>query len=223
MGGGQVFLDALKSRGWNLYLLGGVVRDSAIKVLSGIEIPMSDLDFVVEGCKSQDDLREALSGFKFMQNSFGGFKVIFGDLTVDVWRIEDQLGINDSVGAPTILKLLHIVTTSADAIAFDFFSGKIIDQGALNSISQQTIGLNLNSHWTPRVVSHHIAHIAKMMGRTDFVLSGSLRNKIKEWFQFVDLCESKNHLSKDVGAHNADIFVDRLFKSVGVSLPHIVK
>lgn len=212
-----LFLSRFKSANWNLFLQGGMVRDSAIQVLTGIKIPMSDLDFVVEGCPSQEHLRSVLAGFEVVQNSFGGFKVKFGDLNIDLWRIENHLGIADSILKLGVGGLLGSVTTSMDAIAFDVFNERIIDQGCLNSIARRTIDLNVNGFWNAKVAPHHIAHIAKMMGRTGFLLSISLQARLCEYVQHIDINESFYHLSKDVGAYKSKIWIQNVLGKLGVS------
>ncbi len=219
----SLFLSRFKSSNWKLYLQGGMVRDSAIQVLTGIKIPTSDLDFVVEGCPSQEHLRNALVGFEVVQNSFGGFKVKFGGLSIDLWRIENHLGIGDSTSKLGVVGLLGSVTTSMDAIAFDVFNERVIDHGCVNSIKLRIIDLNVDGFWNSKVAPHHIAHIAKMMGRTGFSLSASLQDRLREYVEHVDIEESLYHLSKDVGSHKSKIWIQNVLGKIAVTSPLSVK
>jgi hypothetical protein len=81
------FLDILTSK-TNVYLFSGVIRNYFINRKYD---SLRDIDFIIG-----DDLNIAslFPNLTIKKNSFGGYKIFIGELTIDLWIIKNTWGLN---------------------------------------------------------------------------------------------------------------------------------
>ena len=80
------FIKDIKSR-TQVYLFSGLIRDYFLNKNDGIR----DIDLIIE-----DDLavEQIYSEFDIYKNSFGGYKIIIDNTTIDLWAIKNTWGLN---------------------------------------------------------------------------------------------------------------------------------
>ena len=71
----------------NVYIFSGVIRNFFLKVNEN-----RDLDLVLE---NEIDLQELLSDFKISMNSFGGYKIEFKNLNIDLWFLHNTWSVKN--------------------------------------------------------------------------------------------------------------------------------
>ena len=71
----------------NVYIFSGVIRNFFLKVNEN-----RDLDLVLE---NEIDLQELLSDFKISMNSFGGYKIEFNNLNIDLWFLQNTWSVKN--------------------------------------------------------------------------------------------------------------------------------
>lgn len=174
-GFGRLDLIKVLSIFGKVYVQGGAVRDCALRVLESIPAVSRDVDIVVEGYRSREELYKALIDYDPVPNSFGNPKVTHNGIEFDIWRLEDNFG------ARSIGEMLEMVTTTLDAIAYDIKESKLIDTQCIASVRQHTVDLTPLSQWCHQHAAHNIAHIAKVAGKTGYELSTRTRKTIAEY------------------------------------------
>lgn len=68
-----------------IYLVGGSIRSLMLS------LEPKDLDFIVLGCEYKDKLSKLINKFdmKYSYNKFGGYKIKYGEIVVDIWTNND--------------------------------------------------------------------------------------------------------------------------------------
>lgn len=159
----------------NLVLLGGAVRDA---YLYGTNKMPRDFDFVMLDA-DQQGIRSMLSenDWTYETNRYGGFKVLAGDIEVDVWDIHSTWAFQNKRVAPVALDALPATTfLSIDAIAFNLSDGAIYERGFLHSLQERTIDIVLEENPFPNLNVMRALHFARRM---KFGLSPELRDYLR--------------------------------------------
>lgn len=157
---------------WEVYILGGLIRNLLLNELRRIHIESADVDIVVKGPRSSTELKSAVQQFCIGQNDFGGAKCRISSrgLLFDVWRIDDHVTISGSQPPHTLQQLLQHNLLDVDAILWDTKTGYLHEYGCLASIKNSCIDL-LDEGVSKHFVAAQVAHILIVSFKTGFELS----------------------------------------------------
>lgn len=172
-------------RAHDTYVVGGVVRDLLLEHLRKIDKPIGDIDLVIKGVASKEELHSLLHGFDFRANRMGGikFRVRPKGLLFDVWRIEDHVNLSSSGPPYTIERLLHHFLLDIDAVVWDPQTGNLYDYGCLHATQAGQIDLVGPEGISPALAPVQAAHIILIKYGTGFSLSASARDLVrKAWW-----------------------------------------
>jgi len=131
-------LNHLVQSGGRPMLFAGAVRDALEAVQTGRQYsPPRDLDIGVVGVR-RELFDEILHGEQGRLNRFGGYRLITnGCPPLDIWRLEETLGVRVN-GAPlTLGNVLRSFVISLNAVAFDPLGTMFYDCGSLASIKSR--------------------------------------------------------------------------------------
>lgn len=164
------------------YVVGGVVRDLLLAQLRGIEKPVGDIDLVIKGAASSQELRILLDDFESRANRMGGikFSVRPKGVRFDVWRIEDHVNLMVSGPPYTIERLLRHFLLDIDAVVWDPRTGSLYDYGCLRAIQAGTIDLLGTEGISRELAPVQAAHILLIKHGTRFSLATSACDLIRE-------------------------------------------
>lgn len=111
-----------------VYIFGGFVRDYLYHYSK-----FNDIDFVID--IESEALKEKLIDLnekKVLVNQFGGYKIVFDEIKIDVWALEDTWAIKH--GYFNKGELLKTVYLNIDAYAFDLSSKCFVDKCNISGI-----------------------------------------------------------------------------------------
>lgn len=126
----KFFNDKLPPHG-PVIVVGGFIRD----VFRGPRIQPRDIDVVIDNIEKSS--LQALPGARL--NFFGGTTLSYGNLSVDVWPLEDTFHIREFRLEPSIESFLAGAPFNLDKIALDIRAAKLYDRGCLDGIHTGTI------------------------------------------------------------------------------------
>lgn len=112
-------LDDL-ARETKVYVFSGVIRNFLI----GDAIKNRDIDFVVENVTRKSLL--LMRRFASSVNQFGGVKIKFNGVSVDVWVLRNTWGLRQLKLKPNVGNLLKTVFFNSSAIVYDIRDSKFI-------------------------------------------------------------------------------------------------
>ena len=101
--------------------MGGLLRDMLLNRRSQVSSQPSDVDMVIFGATSIDEIRSRLKDTIHSNNAFGGLKcqVRAEGMVFDLWRVEDHANIAAAPEPHTIEQLLKFNLLDIDAILWD--------------------------------------------------------------------------------------------------------
>lgn len=153
------------------FVFGGVLRNAVLSALRQERLPWRDVDYVVFGLDSDDELYEAFAPDHPRRNSFGGLKLELGGTTIDIWRAELQAtiaGQASRVVEPE--EFLPCVTLTVDAVLYDPRAATLYEQGFVHALRERTIETGRDSRWIEPWVPYHLAHLAYVRELTGFAI-----------------------------------------------------
>lgn len=103
------------SRQTDVYIFSGVIRNF---FLGYIEV--RDLDIVIRKTNSLQIPIDYIKKVSIIRNSFDGYKLKLGKLSVDIWYIQDTWGIKYEKKVPTEEALIKSAFFNFSAVAYDF-------------------------------------------------------------------------------------------------------
>ena len=117
--GASGFIDYVSSR-TDIYIFSGVIRN----YLKGYR-EFRDIDFVTK--ESIDISERMLQGHSAVKNKFGGMKLRFNDVTIDVWSMDATWGMmQQKKRRYTPNTLISTAFFNSSAIAFDYRRGRFV-------------------------------------------------------------------------------------------------
>jgi hypothetical protein len=162
---------------WDVYIMGGVLRNLLLEKIRILTIEPGDMDIVINGASSNADLNRAVQDYWLQQNDFGGAKcrVRRNGLLFDIWRIEDHVNMSLASRPHTIEQLLRHNLIDLDAVLLNIRTGCLYDYGCLAAIGRGGIDLLGPDGISPQFHAAQAAHIVSVVLRTGFELSSSAR------------------------------------------------
>ena len=205
-------VSSISSRGGRPFLLAGAVRDAVHGALTGISTVPRDYDIGVAGM-SRDGFDVFCRSLGAERNRYGGYQCYASEgLNVDLWRIEETVGILAHACRPTVRNVLRTFILDLNAIAYDPTSGVIHDYGCLTALRRRRVGLvrsallHDHSDFAGRAISLQL--------RFAFKLSPALRSFVAQWYDSketerqlakVPFCYSFGRPSTDLAASTPDL------------------
>ncbi|MFH1711245.1 MAG: hypothetical protein ABH840_02960 [Nanoarchaeota archaeon] len=125
------------SRG-KIWLIGGFLYKTLIKIMHETEITCKDFDFIVERGRRLD-LPE---GWKSRTNRFGNPELRSENNCVDFIPLDNLLYLRGKRMEPNITNYLASVNFSVFALAYDLREEKIIDGGAIAALEMKVVGVH---------------------------------------------------------------------------------
>lgn len=148
---GQVAKRA-QSKSWNAFLVGGALRDIALS--AGRKTPR-DVDIVF--CDVHlNDLASEFRDFRFVrQTSFGGLRLEYRDVLVDMWPLEQTFAVNRQ-NQMTIEDLPKYAFLNVEAIAIEISSHeniarRIVENGFSKAIEDKIVEINFEQNPYPEI------------------------------------------------------------------------
>jgi hypothetical protein len=183
---GQVGVDFERLRKcfpdtWDVYVLGGIIRNLLLNELRGIELENGDVDVVINGAATTGDLQSKIQDFIVRQNEFGGAKcrLSYEGLLFDVWRLDDHVSLSITPGPHTLLHLLQHNVIDVDAVVWEPKTDLLHDYGCIRAIRRGRIELikdGIACDFAPA----QVAHILIVAAKTGFELSQEAANFIRD-------------------------------------------
>ena len=162
---------------WKAYPMGGLLRDMLLKQMLSVEVQPADLDLVIFGAGSIDEIRSKLGNANQSTNAFGGAKCqIHSDgLIFDLWRVEDHTNMAKAPKPHTIEQLLRHNLLDIDAILWEPATGCLHDCGCLQAITAGCIGLVGEEGISEKFAAAQVAHALAVAYKVNFPLSDDVR------------------------------------------------
>jgi hypothetical protein len=166
-------LTALLPRPWRVFVMGGFLRDLLLDGLPKDVSKPIDVDLVVSGAQSVDEIRNALGNVNQSTNAFGGVKCQLrpNGLVFDLWRIEDHSNMALASKHPTIEQLLRHNLLDVDAILWEPITDCLHECGCLDAIAAGRIGLMGREGISRAFIAAQAAHALVVAYKTNFELS----------------------------------------------------
>lgn len=117
---------------WDLYIFSGIIRD----FLTGNYNGFRDVDMVIAEGKHLDLFMKMLNkndNVNVDLNRFGGFKISFNNIHIDIWKIENTWGIVEEGKKPTVDALIDSAFFNFQAIVYSIRQHKFIFHDDFNS------------------------------------------------------------------------------------------
>jgi hypothetical protein len=138
----HVFLNDPLWKEMRGFLVGGAVRDALEN-----KIPR-DLDIMVEG-EDENALRSLIdrNRVQFTKNAFNGYKLIFKNLTVDIWFTKDHYIFKDHLYKRAKINLARATFLNYDSLVYDLqkhtlntrFFDECIEKGVLDIVGKKEV------------------------------------------------------------------------------------
>lgn len=190
----------------NLYLVGGAIRDIAVKKA----LPR-DIDIIVE---KEEELDKALSDFKYTKNRFGGFKLEIDNLYFDIWTMKDHWAFKKGIFESNYDNLSKTTFLNIDSLILDLKSQKFQVEIFNKAIEEKLLDITLPYQYikdnpTPEV---NILRLLIFKKEWEFEFSDLVYEYIFNW-----LDNNINNISRLIEAQN------KHYKSKKISKDYIKK
>ncbi|WP_368889691.1 hypothetical protein [Morganella morganii] len=122
-------INALIEEGNDVFLFSGIIRDYFLYKDIRLDFSVRDLDIVVFDINKF----KASIGRKidYKRNSFGGLKLYFNDINIDIWQADSTWGLNiineTKIDKDIIKTLPETVFFNCSSVLFDFKNEKFIE------------------------------------------------------------------------------------------------
>jgi hypothetical protein len=167
---------------WNAVVMGGVLRDLLLDHILKIHTKLADVDIVVFGAASVDEVKDKLGKATQSTNAFGGIKCQprSNGMIFDVWRVEDHTNMAIESRRHDIAQLLRHNLLDVDAILWEPKTDQLHDCGCMNAIPARRIGLMGPQGISRDSVAAQIAHVLAIAFKTGFQLSDDVLSFVRD-------------------------------------------
>jgi len=180
--------------------MGGMLRDLLLERVLRVGAKPSDIDIVIFGAESVQDIRSKLGVAILATNAFGGVKCRLrpSGLVFDLWRVEDHTNMGDTPKPHTIEQLLRHNLLDIDAILWDPKTDHLHDCGCLRAITAERIGLQGPEGISKTVIAAQIVHVLTVGYKTGFPLSDDVRSFVVAASRRCPATEIENILDRKI-------------------------
>ncbi|HOK39605.1 MAG TPA: hypothetical protein PLD27_01005 [bacterium] len=205
---------------YKFYVVGGILRDT----IKGRQSKIKDMDVLVEYGNTQY-IYNILKDKGIVRKSMLGsikFSPAGIDFAFDIWRVEDSM--LEEGEEPTVENALKKFDITANAVAYEFFNGRIVDPiGGLQAIEDNIIEVIPHKGNEPiawRVILRCIKYAVK--------LDAKITEKTKEWmrahsYQLDNVSDDEiKYVLRGIEKFNKNKAFERLYEEI-LGRPFIVK
>jgi hypothetical protein len=168
----------------SILLFGGAVRD-----LGYYKTIPRDLDIVINNNSKLDTI---LSGIPGRKNRFGGYKIVIGNVSIDIWNLPVTWAFRRGILMEDVTNLTKSVFLNFDAVVYDVTNNKLYDEGFSQAISSKLLDIVLRPNPYPAL---NVLRTLVFIEKYDFNLSFQLQEYILSWFK-VNKLQKVNQLLK---------------------------
>jgi hypothetical protein len=163
---------------WKAVVMGGLLRDLLLDRGLKIDTKPSDVDLVIFGANSIDEIRSKLSNTIHSTNAFGGVKCQLhpDGMVFDLWRVEDHTNMALAPKPHTIEQLLRHNLLNIDAILWDPATDCLHDCGCLIAVETGRIGMIGPEGISREFLATQVAHVLVIAFKTNLPLSDEVRS-----------------------------------------------
>ena len=187
--------------------MGGLLRDLLLERVLRIGAKPSDIDIVIFGAESVQDIRNTLGAAILSTNALGGVKCRLRPtgLVFDLWRVEDHTNMLHAPKPHTIEQVLRHNLLDIDAILWDPAKDWLHDAGCLKAITAERIGLQGPQGISETAAATQIVHILTVAYKTSFPLSLDVRSFVVAASRRCPAAEVENILERKVPQAAAEL------------------
>jgi hypothetical protein len=175
-------LLSLFPEGWKGMVMGGLLRDMLMQKILKLEQTRTDVDMVISGADSIDEIKDKLGTVIRSTNAFGGVKCQLrpNGTVFDLWRVEDHTNMARARKPHSIEQILRHNLLDVDAILWDAATDCLHDCGCVRAIEARRIGLMGAEGISREFLATQVAHVLVVAFKTNFTLSDELRSFVAD-------------------------------------------
>lgn len=190
-----------------LHIIGGWLRDIVHNLYWHTSVKSKDIDVVFQA-QTIPTIFD-----RWERTAFGGYTKRVGNISLDVWRMEDTWTFTQGyLSPPSFANLMKSVTFTVDAIAFEIGTNRLIGDQALQDIAARTLALNCNLY-LDKLGSFEAFRAVKMHDKYGYALTNETRVALYNSFSDSALRECVRREATGTAAE-ADQFVAEWFRKV---------
>jgi hypothetical protein len=192
---------------WKTFAMGGMVRDLFLSRVVKVDAKPADMDLVIFGASSVEEIKSKLGNVSHSTNAFGGVKCRLqrNGMVFDLWRVEDHTNMASAPKPHTIEQLLRHNLLDIDAILWEPETDCLHDCGCIKAIEAGCIGLMGPEGISERFLAVQVAHVLVVAYKTGFPLSDDLRSFVIEASERFDPAEVEKVLERKMPLAAAQI------------------
>ncbi|MBI4918451.1 hypothetical protein HY837_00860 [archaeon] len=135
-----VYKDVQSRAPSKVYVLGGIIRDFFISTANNVEIPINDLDLVLDDASktvTEEDMQKALSSIgQLERNRYNSYKLdLPNGKSVDIIPFTQSKYSKEHNEAPSIGTRLKTAFFGLESVAWDLESGKLFEIGFFKDLT----------------------------------------------------------------------------------------
>jgi hypothetical protein len=163
---------------WKAVVMGGRLRDLLLDHILESRAKPADVDIVIFGANSIDEIKRKLGTATCSTNAFGGVKCQLrpGGMVFDIWRVEDHTNMTKASKPHTIEQLLRHNLLDVDAILWEPEIDRLHDYGCMKAIETERIGLMGPDGISQEFLIAQLVHVLAIAFKTGFALSDDVRS-----------------------------------------------
>jgi hypothetical protein len=175
-------LLSLFPEGWKGMVMGGLLRDLLMQQILKVRLTPADVDMVVSGADSIDEIKNKLGSVIRSTNAFGGVKCQLrpDGMVFDLWRVEDHTNMARARKPHSVEQILRHNLLDVDAALWDTATGCLHDCGCARAIEGRRIGLMGAEGISREFLATQVAHVLVVAFKTNFTLSDALRSFVAD-------------------------------------------
>lgn len=140
--------------------MGGLLRDLLLERVLRIPAKPADIDIVIFGAASLEEVLGKVRDGSASRNAFGGVKYRLRPKGIffDLWRVEDHTNMDQASKPYSIERLLRHNLLDIDSILWDPGTDELHDCGCLQAITSGRIGLAAPEGISRKFAASQVAH-----------------------------------------------------------------
>jgi hypothetical protein len=168
--------------GWKGLVMGGLLRDLLMQQILKIDRTPADVDMIISGADSIEEIKDKLGTVIRSTNAFGGVKCQLrpNGMVFDLWRVEDHTNMALAPKPHTIEQILRHNLLDVDAVLWDSADDSLHDCGCVNAIKAQRIEMMGSDGISREFLATQVAHVLVVAFKTNFTLSDGLRSFVAD-------------------------------------------